>query len=80
MRPDHPGGMNVGFCDGSVRFLKNTINSWAFQPGGGGPGGASLPVNVTFSNFIFTINGPASGVYQALATRAFGEVISSDSF
>jgi prepilin-type processing-associated H-X9-DG protein len=22
----HPGGANVGMCDGSVRFLKNTTN------------------------------------------------------
>ena len=25
-RSQHPGGMNVGFCDGSVKFLKETIN------------------------------------------------------
>ncbi len=24
---NHPGGVNTGFIDGSVRFVKNTINS-----------------------------------------------------
>ncbi len=29
-RSNHPGGVNVAFCDGSVRFIKNTVNlmSW----------------------------------------------------
>jgi prepilin-type N-terminal cleavage/methylation domain-containing protein/prepilin-type processing-associated H-X9-DG protein len=27
----HPGGVNVGFCDGSVRFVKNTINPLTYQ-------------------------------------------------
>jgi prepilin-type processing-associated H-X9-DG protein len=25
-RSRHPGGVDIGFCDGSVKFLKNTIN------------------------------------------------------
>jgi prepilin-type processing-associated H-X9-DG protein len=25
-RSKHPGGVNVGFIDGSVRFVKNTVN------------------------------------------------------
>ena len=30
-RSKHPGGVNAGMCDGSVRFFKNTINYQAWQ-------------------------------------------------
>ena len=30
-RSRHPAGVNVGFCDGSVRFLKNTVNPAIFR-------------------------------------------------
>jgi prepilin-type N-terminal cleavage/methylation domain-containing protein/prepilin-type processing-associated H-X9-DG protein len=46
-RSEHPGGANFAFCDGSVKFIKNTI---------------------------------AFSTYQALSTRAKGEILSSDSY
>jgi prepilin-type N-terminal cleavage/methylation domain-containing protein/prepilin-type processing-associated H-X9-DG protein len=27
----HPGGVNIGFCDGSVRFVKNTVSINSFR-------------------------------------------------
>src|SRR5262249_37666609 len=33
----HPGGANFAFVDGSVRFLKETINSWPYNSQTGMP-------------------------------------------
>ena len=30
-RSKHPGGVNTGMCDGSVRFVKNSVNISIFQ-------------------------------------------------
>ena len=73
----HPGGANVGFCDGSVRFLKDTIQSAPFDPITG-----DVPAFVLDkTRQLYSIAADAKlGVWQKLATRNFGEVIGADEF
>jgi prepilin-type processing-associated H-X9-DG protein len=71
----HPGGVNVSLCDGSVRFVKNTISSWSFNSA------TNLPNGVSILNFVYAITpGTTIGVWQQLSTRSGGEVISADSY
>ena len=41
-RSKHPGGVNVGMCDGSVRFIKNSVNINIFQALSSAKGGEVL--------------------------------------
>lgn len=72
----HPGGVNVVMADGSVRFIRETINSWPMDPP------TATPINVyRDSDGLFQFkNGGGFGLWQALTTRAKGEIINPNGF
>jgi prepilin-type processing-associated H-X9-DG protein/prepilin-type N-terminal cleavage/methylation domain-containing protein len=73
----HPGGANVGFCDGSVRFVKDSIQSVPYDPlSGDVPAFRLDPASSTYS----IAPGTQLGVWQKLATRSFNEIVAADSF
>ena len=71
--------------DGSVRFIKDTIDSWTIAP----PASNGLPVGVTTSrsssvgpgDYGFDYSKAAKvGVWQKLSTRGGGEIVSADQY
>ena len=75
----HPGGCHFAFLDGSVRFVKETIDCWRINPATGLPRGISFDPT-TLGVIVRVAPGTQFPVYQALSTRNGGEVIDSSSY
>jgi prepilin-type processing-associated H-X9-DG protein len=71
---NHPGGVNVLMADGSARFVRESIDTWAFDRYSGQPVGAVRTAGGWWSAL------PSGGVWQGLATRAGGELISASDY
>ena len=68
----HPSGFHALMGDGSVHFLKETLESWSFDPSTGYPVGASrTPVG-------WWANLPRPGVWQNMSTRSGAEVVGAE--
>ena len=58
----HPGGVNVAMADGSIKFIKNSIDSWKINPK------YLVPDLIYRGQDACWLNLPKSGVWQNLST------------
>jgi prepilin-type N-terminal cleavage/methylation domain-containing protein/prepilin-type processing-associated H-X9-DG protein len=70
----HPEGANFAFADGSVRFLKETIDTWPIDSFSGMPVGVTGGLRAPYT----LAPGTRLGVFQALSTRHGREIVPSD--
>ena len=79
----HPGGINAAFTDGSVRFIKDSVNTMPFSQTTGVPNGLTAKGNGTCTGSapLYSLNaGSQFGVWQAISTRNGGEIVSADQY
>jgi prepilin-type N-terminal cleavage/methylation domain-containing protein/prepilin-type processing-associated H-X9-DG protein len=72
----HPGGTNAAFVDGSVRFIRDTIDSWTVDST------TATPVGLTRDTLGLFQLAPETRfhVWQVLTTRAGNELVSASGF
>jgi hypothetical protein len=70
----HSNGLNGLLGDGSVRFIKDSVQSWPFDTFTGVPLGAKQGFNGSWENC------PPPAIWQALFTRAGQELVGASDF